>query len=76
MGERLLALCGHGVRLEGHSPSLNLHSFAKDLREGNADVSSPCGYSAYMYRLSLEYVRILHHDEGDVDYVEMPSFNL
>jgi hypothetical protein len=34
------------------------------------------GYSAYMYRLSLEYVRILHHDEGDVDYVEMPSFNL
>ncbi|KWU47161.1 glycosyltransferase family 90 protein [Rhodotorula sp. JG-1b] len=32
--------------------------------------------AAYMYRLSLEYVRILHHDEGDVDYVEMPSFNL
>lgn len=31
---------------------------------------------AYMYRLSLEYVRILHHDEGDVDYVEMPSFDL
>lgn len=31
---------------------------------------------AYMYRLSLEYARILHHDEGDVDYVEMPSFNL
>ncbi|GAA5996512.1 uncharacterized protein JCM10292_003018 [Rhodotorula paludigena] len=32
--------------------------------------------AAYMYRLSLEYVRILHHDEGDVDYVEMPSFDL
>jgi len=28
-----------------------------------------------MYRLSLEYSRILHHDEGDVDYVEMPDFN-
>lgn len=37
---------------------------------------SSYGPSAYMYRLSLEYVRILHHDEGDVDYVEMPSFNL
>ncbi|GAA5910466.1 hypothetical protein JCM8208_004485 [Rhodotorula glutinis] len=31
--------------------------------------------AAYMYRLSLEYSRILHHDEGDVDYVEMPDFN-
>lgn len=29
-----------------------------------------------MYRLSLEYSRILHHDEEDVDYIEMPSFNL
>ncbi|GAA5866861.1 hypothetical protein JCM1840_004292 [Sporobolomyces johnsonii] len=32
--------------------------------------------AAYMYRLSLEYSRILHHDEGDVDYVEMPTFDL
>lgn len=31
---------------------------------------------AYMYRLSLEYTRILYHDEGDVDYVEMPTFDL
>ncbi|BGP32303.1 hypothetical protein JCM10296v2_004084 [Rhodotorula toruloides] len=31
--------------------------------------------AAYMYRLSLEYARILHHDEGDVDYIEMPSFD-
>lgn len=62
--------------VEGPSPSLNLRSFSKDLREGNADFSSLYGYSAYMYRLSLEYARILHHDEGDVDYVEMPSFNL
>ncbi|GAA5885978.1 hypothetical protein JCM6882_004220 [Rhodosporidiobolus microsporus] len=31
--------------------------------------------AAYMYRLVLEYARILHHDEGDVDFVEnMPSF--
>lgn len=36
---------------------------------------SPAG-SAYMYRLSLEYSRILHHDEGeDLDYVEMPTFD-
>ncbi|GAA5979776.1 hypothetical protein JCM5350_002045 [Sporobolomyces pararoseus] len=32
--------------------------------------------AAYMYRLSLEYTRILYHDEGDVDYVEMPTFDL
>ncbi|GAA5984871.1 hypothetical protein JCM11641_005447 [Rhodosporidiobolus odoratus] len=33
--------------------------------------------AAYMYRLSLEYARILHHDEPDVDYVEaMPVFDL
>ncbi|GAA5925127.1 uncharacterized protein JCM15063_004929 [Sporobolomyces koalae] len=32
--------------------------------------------AAYMYRLSLEYARILYHDEGDVDYVQMPDFDL
>ncbi|BGP16397.1 hypothetical protein JCM10213_004046 [Rhodosporidiobolus nylandii] len=31
--------------------------------------------AAYMYRLSLEYARILHHDQGDTDYVEMPTFD-
>ncbi|GAA5850375.1 hypothetical protein JCM8547_001851 [Rhodosporidiobolus lusitaniae] len=32
--------------------------------------------AAYMYRLALEYTRILHHDEPDVDYVEaMPTFD-
>ncbi|GAA6001303.1 hypothetical protein JCM10207_006599 [Rhodosporidiobolus poonsookiae] len=30
--------------------------------------------AAYMYRLSLEYARVLHHDEGDVDYVEQVDF--
>lgn len=29
-----------------------------------------------MYRLGLEYARILHHDEGDVDFVEMPDFSV
>lgn len=30
-----------------------------------------------MYRLALEYSRILHHDEDeDLDYVEMPSFDI
>ncbi|BGP48291.1 hypothetical protein JCM10450v2_004163 [Rhodotorula kratochvilovae] len=32
--------------------------------------------AAYMYRLSLEYARLLHHDEGDVDFVEMPNFDI
>lgn len=40
------------------------------------ELTSHTSNSAYMYRLCLEYTRILHHDEGDVDYVEMPTFDL
>ncbi|KAK4053925.1 hypothetical protein OIO90_003762 [Microbotryomycetes sp. JL221] len=31
--------------------------------------------AAYMYRLSLEYSRILHHDEDDVDFVPDITFD-
>lgn len=37
-----------------------------------ADVFAPC--SAYMYRLSLEYSRILHHDQvDDLDFIMAPQ---
>ncbi|GAA5882446.1 hypothetical protein JCM16303_001739 [Sporobolomyces ruberrimus] len=32
--------------------------------------------AAYMYRLCLEYARILYHDEQDVDFVESINFDL
>ena len=71
MGEGLLAVRGHGVRFSS-LPSLSLS------REtgGEADEEGRRSRSAYMYRLSLEYARILHHDEGDVDFVEMPDFSV
>lgn len=67
MGQGVLEESGHGV-----STSLKRGRTARAIREAD---TSLLRYSAYMYRLSLEYTRILHHDEEDVDYVAMPSFD-